>query len=169
MTYSVRRSILARSPIAPSPARSPGLVVPGGRNQERYPGYRRLDVTLRRRYERRWGTLTRTCRCSTPTTAATSSSTSTTTATPPPPAPASACSPCCRRSGLRRHSDLTPLPRPDPDPLHVPTGRQHLPNGTSRALRAKWCALTRAERGATVGAHTRIAPVAAYGLCVGFA
>jgi hypothetical protein len=36
----------------------PVYVVPGRRNQERYPDYHRLDVTLRRRYERRWGTLT---------------------------------------------------------------------------------------------------------------
>jgi hypothetical protein len=36
----------------------PVYVVPGRRNQERYPAYHRLDVTLRRRYERRWGTLT---------------------------------------------------------------------------------------------------------------
>ncbi|HEY0154858.1 MAG TPA: TonB-dependent receptor [Longimicrobium sp.] len=36
----------------------PVYVVPGRRNQERYPAYHRLDVTLRRRYERSWGTLT---------------------------------------------------------------------------------------------------------------
>jgi hypothetical protein len=36
----------------------PVFVVPGLRNAERYPAYHRLDVTLRRTYERRWGTLT---------------------------------------------------------------------------------------------------------------
>jgi len=36
----------------------PVFVVPGQRNSERYPAYHRLDVTLRRSYERRWGTLT---------------------------------------------------------------------------------------------------------------
>lgn len=36
----------------------PIYVVPGRRNQERYPAYHRLDVTLRRTLTRRWGTLT---------------------------------------------------------------------------------------------------------------
>ena len=36
----------------------PIYVVPGDRNGERYPAYSRLDVTLRREYRRRWGTLT---------------------------------------------------------------------------------------------------------------
>jgi hypothetical protein len=36
----------------------PIYVVPGRRNQERYPAYHRLDVTLRRTFKPRWGTLT---------------------------------------------------------------------------------------------------------------
>jgi hypothetical protein len=36
----------------------PVFIVPGRRNQERYPAYHRMDVTLRRTFERRWGTLT---------------------------------------------------------------------------------------------------------------
>jgi hypothetical protein len=36
----------------------PFNVVLGQRNRERYPAYHRLDVTVRRTYERRWGTLT---------------------------------------------------------------------------------------------------------------
>lgn len=36
----------------------PVYVVPGQRNQERYPAYHRLDVTLRRSYRRSWGTFT---------------------------------------------------------------------------------------------------------------
>lgn len=33
------------------------FVLPGARNAQRYPAYHRLDLTLRRTYERRWGTL----------------------------------------------------------------------------------------------------------------
>ncbi|WP_420128409.1 TonB-dependent receptor [Longimicrobium sp.] len=36
----------------------PYYVVPGDRNRERYPAYHRLDLTVRRPYVRRWGTLT---------------------------------------------------------------------------------------------------------------
>jgi hypothetical protein len=36
----------------------PVYVVLGDRNRERYPAYHRLDVTLRRPYQRRWGTFT---------------------------------------------------------------------------------------------------------------
>lgn len=36
----------------------PLYVVLGDRNRERYPSYHRLDLTLRRPYERRWGTFT---------------------------------------------------------------------------------------------------------------
>jgi hypothetical protein len=36
----------------------PLYVVLGDRNRERYPAYHRLDVTLRRPYKRRWGTVT---------------------------------------------------------------------------------------------------------------
>ncbi len=36
----------------------PIYVVPGRRNEERYPAYHRLDVTLRRTFSPRWGTLT---------------------------------------------------------------------------------------------------------------
>jgi hypothetical protein len=36
----------------------PIYVVPGRRNEERYPAYHRLDVTLRRTFTPRWGTLT---------------------------------------------------------------------------------------------------------------
>jgi hypothetical protein len=36
----------------------PLYVVLGDRSRERYPGYHRLDLTLRRPYERRWGTFT---------------------------------------------------------------------------------------------------------------
>ena len=36
----------------------PIYVVPGERNRQRYPSYSRLDLTFRREYTRRWGTLT---------------------------------------------------------------------------------------------------------------
>jgi hypothetical protein len=36
----------------------PIYVVPGDRNRQRYPAYSRLDLTFRRTYTRRWGTLT---------------------------------------------------------------------------------------------------------------
>ena len=36
----------------------PYYVVPGQRNAERYPAYHRLDLTLRRTYQRRWGSFT---------------------------------------------------------------------------------------------------------------
>lgn len=36
----------------------PIYVVPGDRNRQRYPAYSRLDLTFRRSYNRRWGTLT---------------------------------------------------------------------------------------------------------------
>ncbi|HEU0051681.1 MAG TPA: TonB-dependent receptor, partial [Longimicrobium sp.] len=36
----------------------PLFIVPGERNSERYPAYSRLDLTLRRPYTKRWGTLT---------------------------------------------------------------------------------------------------------------
>lgn len=36
----------------------PLYVVPGDRNRERYPAYHRLDMTVRKTFTRRWGTLT---------------------------------------------------------------------------------------------------------------
>jgi hypothetical protein len=39
-------------------ARVPLYVVPGTRNAQRYPAYHRLDLTLRRSFHPRWGTLT---------------------------------------------------------------------------------------------------------------
>jgi hypothetical protein len=36
----------------------PLYIVPGQRNAERYPAYSRLDLTFRRTYTTRWGTLT---------------------------------------------------------------------------------------------------------------
>lgn len=36
----------------------PTYIVPGQRNAERYPAYARLDLTFRRPYRKRWGTLT---------------------------------------------------------------------------------------------------------------
>jgi hypothetical protein len=36
----------------------PVYIVPGQRNGQRYPAYSRLDLTFRRTYARRWGTLT---------------------------------------------------------------------------------------------------------------
>ncbi|HEX5726429.1 MAG TPA: TonB-dependent receptor, partial [Longimicrobiaceae bacterium] len=39
-------------------ANVPYYIVPGERNRQRYPAYHRLDVTFRKTYTRRWGTLT---------------------------------------------------------------------------------------------------------------
>jgi hypothetical protein len=38
--------------------RVPLFIVPGERNAQRYPAYHRLDLTLRRSYQRRWGRVT---------------------------------------------------------------------------------------------------------------
>jgi hypothetical protein len=45
-------------PGASAADRIPLYIVPGDRNQERYPPYHRLDLTLRRTFEPRWGSYT---------------------------------------------------------------------------------------------------------------
>jgi len=44
-------------PVSDDPE-TPVYVVPGQRNAQRYPAYSRLDLTFRRTYTHRWGTLT---------------------------------------------------------------------------------------------------------------
>jgi len=48
----------SRDPIDGGDGRVPLVVVPGERNAQRYPAYHRLDVTVRRTWDRRWGTIT---------------------------------------------------------------------------------------------------------------
>jgi hypothetical protein len=48
----------ARPPFGDGDDRVPLFVVPGERNAERYPAYHRLDLTVRRTFRRRWGSMT---------------------------------------------------------------------------------------------------------------
>jgi len=50
---------LPGSPLGPGDGDRPSLfVVPGQRNAQRYPAYQRIDVTVRRSFRPRWGTVT---------------------------------------------------------------------------------------------------------------
>jgi hypothetical protein len=48
----------SRDPIDGGDGRVPLVVVPGDRNAQRYPPYHRLDLTVRRTWDRSWGTVT---------------------------------------------------------------------------------------------------------------